>query len=145
MHSLNNRSGKTSGGVSIFSHENFNFEILTDLSNFFSKGAETLFMQINKFPISTNEKIVLGVIYCLPQLPITPFLEDLDKLLMELDEMNAIYHLVGDYNIGFLSYPPGQKASGFNNTFMTHSAFSILSQPTRVTKLTNSLTDNFIQ
>lgn len=78
IHTSSIRTNKLGRGVSIFSHKNIKFEILPNLSNLVAGTAESVFLQVTKFPISLNKKTVIGVVYCPPHLPINLFLESLD-------------------------------------------------------------------
>lgn len=91
--------------MSIYVRESYNFETLSEMDNFFQNSTETLFLRIHKFPISTEQITVLGIIYWPPQLPVNPFIEDLDKPLAYIEKLNAKIHIASDFNLDNLHIP----------------------------------------
>lgn len=142
IHSYICRKDKTGGGVSIFSKETYNIEIITELSDILTPSAESLFLKVHN--LSTKRAAIIGIIYRPSNLPIVQSLTKFDQLLTRLKFLNMKFHLVGDYNIDLLTYPNGNKAREFLNTAIGHSVFPIVSLPTRVTKSLESLIDNHI-
>lgn len=88
-------------------HESYKYGILLQIDNFSVKSVETLFLKIHKFPSSDKQTTILRIIYRPPQLPINPFIEDLDKALMHIGKLIAKVHIAGDFNLDNSSYPVG--------------------------------------
>lgn len=100
--------------------------------------------QNQQIPLSASQPTILDVIHCPPQNSVGPSTEDFDRALLFIEQINAKFHFTGDFNLDLSSYTIKHKASLLINTPITHSAFPIVNQPTRVTKCSSTLIDNYI-
>lgn len=87
----NDRTGKRGGGVAIYLRDDFPYKIIASSCPAYSASPEYLFLETNVRGV----KVVLGVIYCPPNID---FSSQLDTLLVSISSEYNHVVIMGDFN-----------------------------------------------
>ena len=135
---VNNRTGKTGGGVALYVSSQFNFTPLKELFCM-SSVLETVFVEI---VIPGRRNIVVGTVYRPPQSNQIEFLEALQALLSKQIFKQKNCFILGDFNVNLLQYESNTLSQEFTDTLLTESFLPLITKPTRVTEQSSTLIDN---
>lgn len=91
-------------------------EVLNGLGDISQDSAEATFIKVKNCPLNPNHTTIIGAIYCLPHLLISPFINNLEKFLNAVKKANYKIHIAGDSNVDLLSYLGGNKTIDLLNT-----------------------------
>ena len=69
----------------------------------FDDELESVFKEINKSQLCTENNVIVGVIYRPPNMDINTFNEKLGRIVDQIKSENKLYYLLGDYNINLLN------------------------------------------
>ena len=120
------------GGVSVYIHKNFEFEIRNDLSingkDIKSIGMELLYEK--------RRSTLFNVIYRPPNGKIEPFENFLKVLFDKNKNSNKNYHIAGDFNLNLLDEGKNKKVRDFMNLVYQNGMIPTINKPARVTKKT---------
>lgn len=138
------RQNKRGGGVGIYIHKNFEYEVLNSLSTFEEGIFEALFIKV--FLPNGKYKIVASI-YRPPGHSIVSFtnkLEDiLGKLLVDPKCKNSEENiLLGDFNINLQNYKTHNQTNSFLSLLLSNSYLPINVLPSRVVEQSATLIDN---
>ena len=135
-HSL--RESKRGGGVSIYVQNKFKSKILSEHS-VVTDVIESLFVELQV----SSTRILIGAIYRPPNSDPSQFISAIINLLTSLNIRNyKDLILCGDFNLDFLVYHDNIHVRDFINTLQSFSLIPLISKPTRVTDLSQTLIDN---
>ena len=126
--------GRNGGGVCLYVKSNLNFKIRDDLAN---KDPELTFVQISN---PRSRPFLVGTWYRPPSsaLHVFPlFLEIIDKIGAENSEL----YLLGDLNCDLFSQTPNANTLELLDTFDIYHLTQHITEPTRVTRTSQSLLD----
>ena len=133
------RNNRTDGGVALYLADYLNFKLREDLGFTNNKGAESLFIEINR----RNEKnVIVGIVYRPPDQNLNEFLCDLDIVLNKFSNENKSVFLLGDWNVNIMNHSKHEATSQFLDTLYSKMFFPLISRPTRLTAHKASLIDN---
>ena len=135
------RSNKVGGGVALFIRQGIQFQLRQDLCEF-SDVIESLFIEISKTDINTENNIVIGVVYRPPGGNIDDFNGVISNILDRIKTEKNILYLAGDFNINLLNADSHVPTSNFLDIIYSVSLFPLINRPTRITNQTATLIDN---
>ena len=131
------REKRRGGGAGIFIAQKLTYKVINlniDVKNF-----EYILVEI----IQPNCKnIIIGAIYRPPELKVTDFNLEFDIFLGSLDCRKPIF-LVGDYNMDLLKSNVSNEIDNFIKNINSHCFLPTIDKPTRITKTSKTLLDNF--
>ena len=131
----------TKGGVCIYISVDMDFKPRNDLKIYESKMIESLFIEI----INKNEaNKIVGVLYRHPSMDMDVFNENkLELLLNKLNrEKNKKVYLAGDFNFDLLKVNRHDETSVFFNKMMSNFLLPVISIPTKINTVNDTLIDN---
>ena len=131
----------TKGGVCLYISVDLDFKPRKDLKIYESKMIESLFIEV----INKNEaNAIVGVIYRHPSMDMDDFNEDkLELLLSKLyREKNKKMYLAGDFNFDLLKVNRHDETSVFFNKMMSSFLLPVISIPTKINTVNDTLIDN---
>lgn len=120
------------GGVAMYIKSEFKFKVLT--STISDNGVEQLWLLVN----ISNEKIGLGVIYKPPNVHVQ-YLSDVTDCLEQMYLETKSIVLMGDVNVNLLRQSADSRL--FTSIISDFSLKQVVSKPTRITELSESLID----
>ena len=129
------------GGVCLYISVDIDFKPRNDLKIYESKLIESLFIEI----INKNESnAIVGVLYRHPSMDMDDFNEvKLELLLRKLyREKNKKMFLVGDFNFDLLKVNKHDETSVFFNKMMSSFLLPVISIPTKINTVNDTLIDN---
>ena len=129
------------GGGCFYVSSDLDYKPRNDLNIYESKMVESLFIEI----INKNESnIIVGVIYRHPSMD----MDDLNDVKLELllskfyREKNKKMFLVGDFNFDLLKVNTHDETSAFFNKMMSNFLLPVISFPTKINIVNDTLIDN---
>ena len=125
-----------SGGVSLYIKEDILFEERNVL-NTNNISFESLFLELDSTENHSN-KIIIGVVYKPPDVPVDSYLESLNIVNEEPKEI----YIMRDFNIDLLSAKKQKPTSNLIDPFLSYSYLSLINRPTRMTSTSVTLIDN---
>ena len=138
---LHTFSEATKGGVRLYISEDLDFKPRNGLKIYESKMFESLFIEI----INKNEaNSIVGVLYRHPVMDMDSFNEEkLEFLLTKLyREKNKKTYLDGDFNFDLLKVNKYDETSVFFNEMMSSFLLAVISIPTKINTVNDTLIDN---
>ena len=141
------KSCSAHGGVAIYLHESYKFNILEYSDSEYYDG---LFIEISLdndlvAPVIDRQKLIIGNIYRPPR----QLVQDLNRFINEVEIVFAklvnARHVVitGDFNINLLKYQDISSTNDFFESLMSNSYLPKITWPTRLTHRKGTLIDNF--
>ena len=129
------------GGVHMYIAKHINVKPRNDLTIYKSKKLESLFIEVNN-PNKAND--IIGVIYRHPSMDRNDFNDNflkplLDKLSME---KNKNMYITGDFNFDLLKTSSHDDTSDFFNLMTSNYLLPLITLPTRINHINNTLIDN---
>ena len=97
------RKERRGGGASLFMRDEISFATRND-PGFFDSEMESIFIEIDKDIFRTNSKIVIGLIYRMPDSSVDVFNERISDILNTVCKEHKIFDCIGDLNIDFVKY-----------------------------------------
>ena len=122
----------------------FQYKVINDLK--IGNDHETInsvFVEMDKNTTNTKRNFIVGFIYRPPWVKITYFITALTDKLEKLKRENKYTFLLGDYNVDIS--PCLNLTCELKNLrilLSPHHFFSLINQPTRETKSSNTIVDN---
>ena len=90
------RNDRSGGGVALSVADYLNFKLREDLAFIDNKGAESMFIEINR---TIDKNVIVGIVYRPPDQNLNEFLCDLDIVLNSFSKENKSVFLLGDWNV----------------------------------------------
>lgn len=135
------RQARPGGGVSLFIHNDFEFQLRNDLIlNSENREIESLFVELAG--TSGGKNVIIGVIYRPPDSCIRHFIESLSTTLDLINYENKLCFLLGDFNINILKSKNNAQTNEFINILFSNYFIPLIHKPTRVKDKSFSLIDN---
>ena len=138
------RTNRRGGGVSLFIKQDVNFTKRSDLNIFDPDMTESVFVEIDKTAFNLDKNVVVGVIYRMPDKDVNIFNERLNHLFDLIKREKKICYLLGDFNINLLHYETHVPSGDFVDICFSNGFVPLINKPTRITKHSATLIDNFI-
>ena len=138
----NYRVNRCGGGVSVLIRDGVEYFVRPDLNNM-TDCAETVFVEIDKDSVGTDNNVIVGVVYRPPDTNIKSFNELMETAISKIKTESKICYLLGDYNINLLNVDKHTSTQEFVDTMYSHSLLPSITKPTRVNSKTATLIDNF--
>ena len=137
------RESRPGGGVSLYMKNNLTFKIIQHLT-IPLEDVDVLYVVISKEQLKTSKHILIGVCYRTPHVPMNAFLDEMHRLLEDINKLNLQTYLIGDFNISTLRSQTGlnKTATEFSNLLLSYFYYSLINKPTRVVNDSSSLIDN---
>ena len=137
---LNAKRGKKAGVVAVYLSMKFNF---TQLKSFQLYGTESIWLKIwNSNSIKT---ILIGSIYWHPTEDSNKFLDDFSDCMKKLADEKKMFYIIGDINIDInKTNQNSPQADRYMQVITSNGAFSLITNPTRVTDKTATVIDHII-
>ena len=137
------RESRPGGGVSLYMKNNLTFKIIQHLT-IPLEDVDVLFVVISKEQFKTSKNILIGVCYRAPHVPMNAFLDEMHRLLEDINKLNLQTYLIGDFNINTLRSHTGlnKTATEFSNLLLSYFYYPLINKPTRVVNDSSSLIDN---
>lgn len=138
------RETQRGGGVGIFLKNNFEYEIIEEISIFDEGIFESLFLKVY---IDKNRYKIIGNIYKPPNSSIENFNDKLTSIL-DIIRTNNLYRnseeiiFAGDFNVNILRYLDHNLTNQFLSMFLSNSFLPCISLPTRFSHNNATLIDN---
>jgi hypothetical protein len=140
----NGKSCSAHGGVAIYLHESYQYEILDFCNN--SDVFDKLFIKISvRNGESRNKHLILGTIYRPPRQNrenIQDFLNELGVLVNDLRNFKDVV-ITGDFNLDLLKFKENTNVNDFFEFMVSNSYLPKITLPTRLTNRRGTLIDNF--
>ena len=135
------RENKKGGGVGLYVKNNINYKTRHDVINNSSSNLELFGIEIiNNTP--TKNTIII-VIYRSPKCQVNKFIEILEEILIAIHKENKSYIIMGDFNIDCMPQNDENDKLKFIQLMMSYGYTQIISHPTRISPVKQSLIDNF--
>ena len=132
----NDRANGRGGGVLLYISNLLTFKVRHDL-RFKSNSAECLCVEVD---LPNEKNMIVCVVYRPPNTDVNLFLDDLESLLVDINELNKSVCIMGDYNIDLLCNIPSTLRL---RTVLESNALEILiDKPTRINGQSLTLLDN---
>ena len=149
LYKIRDMSGQKSnvgGGVGLFINNDFEYELLDDISIFDKHVFESIFVKIY---INSKEYIILGSIYRPNTGPLAsiPIASDyIDSICSKIKESNHLKNasdifLTGDLNVNLLDYKLNNQTSKFLDNLLANAQLPLITHPTRISKRAATLLD----
>ena len=137
------RENRPGGGVSLYMKNNLTFKIIQHLT-IPLEDVDVLFVVISKEQFKTSKNILIGICYRAPRVPMNAFLDEMHRLLEDINKLNLQTYLIGDFNINTLRSHTGlnKTATEFSNLLLSYFYYPLINKPTRVVNDSSSLIDN---
>ena len=125
-------------------HEQFDVEVLEDLSYFKEKIFESLFIKVKA---SNNSFKIVGNIYRAPSANINEFNNILKTILETISKDIFLSKaeevvLMGDYNINLIQYENHPQTLRYLDTLLTNNFMPHITLPSRITNTSSTLIDH---
>ena len=135
--------GRRGGGVGIFVHSNYKYDIIHELSKI-EDGHESIFVKVF---INQNQYKVIGSIYRPPSGNIQNFNDWINDLLANFETNSEFKNaeeiiLSGDFNINLLNHKDHIPTNEFFNSLISSSFLPAISLPSRINENSSTLIDN---
>ena len=132
------------GGIGLWVHEQFDVEVLEDLSYFKEKIFESLFIKVKA---SNNSFKIVGNIYRAPSANINEFNNILKTILETISKDIFLSKaeevvLMGDYNINLIQYENHPQTLRYLDTLLTNNFMPHITLPSRITNTSSTLIDH---
>ena len=130
----------TKGGVLMYVKNGINFKPRMDLQMYKPKQLESFFIEIcNKN--ETND--IVGVIYRHPCMSESQFNDEFLKCLLDkISDLNKKVFIAGDFNFDLLNVSLHNDTFDFFSTMMSNLFIPVISIPTKINRINNTLIDN---
>ena len=112
--------------------------------NIFGELAESVFVEIDKSIFKTDNNIIVGVLYRIPNKDVNDFNKKYNEVLSKIHDENKVSYLLGDYNINLLNSELHEPTGDFADICFSNGFIPIINKPTRITKHSATLIDNII-
>jgi len=133
-----NRIKKKCGGVMIYAHKKYQYEMMNNITVFEEGEFESVFIKANH----NKSTVIVGEVYRIPNSNITKALNNYQYLLDELSK-NKYPTIIGtDQNFNYLKLDCHNKTKELYDIFLSHGMLPTITKPTRITHSTASLIDN---
>ena len=131
----------TKGGVLIYVSNKLNFKPRNDLNIYESKKIESMFIEVVN-PKTTNT--IIGTIYRHPCMSGDDFNNDFIRTLIQKlnNENDKKVYLSGDFNFDLLKVSVDPTSSDFFDTLTSNFLLPMISLPTKINSVNDSLIDN---
>ena len=98
------------------------------------EDVDVLFVVISKEQFKTSKSILIGVCYGAPHVPMNAFLDEMHRLLEDINKLNLQTYLIGDFSINTLRSHTGlnKTATEFSNLLLSYLYYPLIDKPTRV-------------
>ena len=93
--------------------------------------------------MNSDVNVIIGVIYRPPDNDINVFTQKIINVLNSIHKEKKTCYLMGDFNINLLYSNIHNPTSEFVDTLYKYNFFPLINKPTRVTKVSATLIDNF--
>ena len=133
---VNNRQGRTGGGVALYIDCELNFKIRDDLKCS-DDALESLFVEIS---IPKTKDIIAGVMYKPPSVSHNEFMPIFQNLLIQMISDKKVCCISGDFNINLLDNNPSSQA--LMDITTSFSFLPTINKPTRISNTSATLIDN---
>jgi len=127
------RGNRSGGGVSLFIHEDYAFEVREHFSlKLDGPEVESVFIELSG--VSGGKNIIVGAIYRPPDSVLNDFNDSLSSLLYLINNENKICYIIGDFNINLFKNKSHTQPGDFLNTLYSNYFFPLIHKSTRVKK-----------
>ena len=137
------KTNRKGGGVSMFIHNKFNFQLLNNL-NKSNDDIETLSIEIlNKI----TKNIIISGIYRPPNGNSSVFKSEVKDLIQKVQKSKQIdkpFYTTGDLNINSLDYSENATVRNFFNLAFQSGLIPVINRPTRVTRTSATAIDHIL-
>ena len=142
------KSCSTHGGVAIYLHTSFKFEILGHHTETVSCDAQFLEISLNSdlvSPVIDGQKLIIGNFYRPPRQLVEDLNNFQDELNVIMENIQCHSHVVitGDFNIDLLRYKDHLHTSDFLDNLLSNGYIPKITMPTRLTHRKGTLIDKF--
>ena len=137
------RHSRSGGGVALFIKDNIEYTIRSELSTF-NEQLKSVFIEISKDALTTDNNIVVGVICRIPNTNLKDFKTQIASVLEQLCTEKKLVYLMGDYNIDLLNSGSHDLTNVFVDLMYFNEYLPLISRPTRVTATSATLMDNIV-
>jgi exonuclease III len=140
-HEYIHRKDRRGGGASLFVKNDIDYIVRNDLTEM-TTSRECIFIEVNKRVFQTDNNVVIGVLYRIPNTDIKSFNDYIDKLYVNINREKKILYLMGDTNINLLNTDSHNGTSEFVDINFSHLVLPLINRPTRITDTSSTLIDN---
>jgi len=137
MVSHERKKGK-GGGLAIYVHKDFSFNLREDLEVNINQEFESLFIEVNK----CGKKLIIGEIYRVPNTSEKLSLERYKMVMDNLKSYNGDVIIGTDQNFDLLKYHVNNNVKLLLNIFIEEGFMPTITKPTRVTHASATVIDN---
>ena len=116
------------GGVAMYVRKNLK---ITQEQIIHLHGCESLWLAL--YQPNTNKKLTIATIYRHPSQATDKFVENLSNCLETLTYEKITFYILGDININIYGNNLSVQAKNYINAIACNGAYSIITQPTRIT------------
>ena len=133
------RTNLSRGGVGIYVNNKIRYKERYDLSIFKEGYFESCFVEVEL----NSRKLVVGEIYRVPNTNEKDFINDYESILEKVNEEKSDILIGTDQNLDLLKYKSHTNTAQFMNLNLSSGLLPMITKPTRITRETATLIDNF--
>jgi hypothetical protein len=141
-HEFITRKDKAGGGLSIYVKDSIQYNVLPEL-NINSPDIEMIWLEIKKDNLYFDKNLIIGGMYRRPGSNPNDFIDLLNDKLLHIKQTNKHCIYAGDFNLDLLKHQNHPPTNEFININLALSYIPQINRPTRITKDTATIIDNF--
>lgn len=133
------RTSKTKGGVAIYVHKSYKFELISNVAVHQEGEFESLVIKVK----NKHNQAIVGEIYRVPNTNEQISIDRYESSITKLKELNINDIIIGtDQNFDYLKINESNSISDLLNMHISNGILPVITQPTRITHTTATLIDN---
>jgi gamma-glutamylcyclotransferase (GGCT)/AIG2-like uncharacterized protein YtfP len=136
----NNRKIKKQGGVAVYINNKLKYTTRQDLSIFHEGILECCFIELPS--LNKEKNIIVGEVYRVPGTNENFFLQEIDKLLKQVNNEKKEIIIGTDQNMDFLNINNHTNTAKLFDLCLENSILPTITKPTRITHSSATLIDN---
>jgi len=134
-----NRTKSTRGGVALYVSTDYHYKLRPDLAINVEGEFESIFIEIR--PKQSNDVVIVGEIYRIPNTNINESLQRYEHIINKLSQYKQVY-IGTDQNIDYLKVSTHRATADLLDCFLAGGLVPLINRPTRITHSSATLIDN---